>query len=77
MIANETDHVDSDHFILFKNEGEIISFKAEEDSVLLVLSGEPINEPLIAYGPFLMNTKEEILQAYDDVNKGKFGVLKD
>lgn len=75
--VNESETVLADHFILFKNEGETISIKAEEDSVLLVLSGEPINEPLVAYGPFLMNTKEEILQAYDDVNKGKFGVLED
>ncbi len=75
--VNGTQTVTADHFILFKNEGETISISAEDDSILLVLSGEPINEPLIAYGPFLMNTKEEILQAYDDVNKGKFGVLED
>ncbi len=75
--VNGTQTVTVDHFILFKNEGETISISAEDDSILLVLSGEPINEPLIAYGPFLMNTKEEVLQAYDDVNKGKFGVLED
>ena len=67
----------ADHFVLFKNDGEGISFEATEDTVLLVLSGEPINEPIAQYGPFLMNTREELEQAIDDVNAGKFGVLED
>jgi len=67
----------TDNFILFKNEGETISIKADEDSILFVLSGEPINEPIAAYGPFLMNTHEELQQAMDDFNKGKFGYLED
>lgn len=67
----------ADHFVLFKNEGELIEIKAEADTVLLVLSGEPINEPIAQYGPFLMNTWQELEQAIDDVNAGKFGVLED
>ena|ERR1035437_599091 len=67
----------ADNFILFKNEGETISIEAEEDSILFVISGEPINEPIAAYGPFLMNTHEELEQALDDFNKGKFGYLED
>lgn len=70
-------NVKPDHFILFKNEGEEIKMEANENTVLLVMSGEPINEPIVPYGPFLMNTKEEIMQAYDDFNKGKFGTLED
>lgn len=66
----------ADNFILFKNEGEIISIQAEEDSVLLVLSGEPIDEPVAAYGPFLMNTHQELEEAFDDFSKGKFGYLE-
>ncbi|HEY2720212.1 MAG TPA: pirin family protein, partial [Chitinophagaceae bacterium] len=60
-----------DHFVLFKNEGELIKLVANEDTVLLVLSGEPINEPIAQYGPFLMNTWQELEQAIDDVNAGK------
>lgn len=67
----------ADNFILFKNEGEIISIQADEDSVAFVISGEPINEPIAAYGPFLMNTHEELEQALQDFNQGKFGVLQD
>ncbi len=67
----------ADHFILFKNDGELISIEAGEDAILLVLSGEPINEPIVQYGPFLMNTWEELEQAIADVNAGKFGVLEE
>jgi quercetin 2,3-dioxygenase len=63
------------NFILFKNEGEEIAIKATEDTVLLVLSGEPINEPIVSYGPFVMNTKEEIMVAVEEFQSGKFGVL--
>jgi redox-sensitive bicupin YhaK (pirin superfamily) len=67
----------TDNFILFKNEGETISVEAKEDSVLFVISGEPINEPIAAYGPFLMNTHKELEEALDDFSKGKFGHLED
>src|SRR5450759_818948 len=67
----------ADNFILFKNEGETISIEAEEDSILFVISGKPINEPVAAYGPFLMNTHKELEQALEDFNKGKFGYLED
>ena len=69
--------VQADHFVLFKNDGEEIIIEATEDAVVLVLSGEPINEPIAAYGPFLMNTWPEVEQAIQDVNAGKFGVLED
>jgi len=70
-------HAPADHFVLFKNDGELVQIKTDEDAVLLVLSGEPINEPIAQYGPFLMNTWQELEQAIDDVNAGKFGVLED
>lgn len=68
--------IKTDHFLLFKNDGELINVEATEDAVILILSGEPIDEPIVQYGPFLMNTWEEIEQAIDDVNTGKFGVLE-
>ncbi len=67
----------ADNFILFKNDGETISVGADEDSVLFIISGEPINEPIAAYGPFLMNTHKELEEALEDFNKGKFGFLED
>lgn len=62
-------------FVLFGNDGERIDIEIEKDSILLVLSGEPINEPIAHYGPFVMNTQQEIAQAIDDYNTGKFGFL--
>jgi len=70
-------NVPTNHLVLFKNDGTDIQLEATEDAVILVLSGEPINEPIYSYGPFLMNTKQEILEAYDDLNNGKFGYLED
>jgi redox-sensitive bicupin YhaK (pirin superfamily) len=69
--------VETDHFVLFRNDGESIEVTADEDAVMLVLSGEPIDEPIAQYGPFLMNTWQELEQAIEDVNAGKFGVLED
>ncbi len=66
----------ADHFVLFENNGDEVSITAEEDSIVLILSGEPIDEPIAAYGPFLMNTHEELQQAFEDFNRGKFGYLE-
>lgn len=69
--------VATDHFVLFKNEGEEITIEAAEDTIILVLSGEPIDEPIAAYGPFLMNTWQEVEEAIEAASRGKFGVLED
>ena len=63
-------------FVLFANEGEDITITANEDAVILVLSGEPLNEPIASYGPFVMNTQEEIVESIREVQAGKFGVLE-
>jgi redox-sensitive bicupin YhaK (pirin superfamily) len=67
----------ANQFILLKNDGEEIEVHALEQSIVLVLSGEPLGEPISAYGPFVMNSWKEIEQAVIDFNEGKFGVLSD
>lgn len=53
--------------------GSDVAVEALEDSTLLLLSGQPIDEPLVGYGPFVMNSREEIVQAIEDFNGGRFG----
>jgi len=61
---------------LLATAGERVSLDIKQDTVLLVLSGEPIDEPVASYGPFVMNTREELMQAVNDYNAGKMGRLQ-
>jgi redox-sensitive bicupin YhaK (pirin superfamily) len=62
-------------FVLFGHQGSAVQLTAKTDGSVLVLSGEPINEPVASYGPFVMNTQDEIVQAIKDYRTGKFGTL--
>lgn len=73
---NNTPCTEND-FILFENKEGIIKIdNISSDSKMIILSGEPLNEPVVAGGPFIMNTKEELRQAMDDYREGKFGTEK-
>jgi quercetin 2,3-dioxygenase len=61
--------------LMFSQAGEDIKIKTLEDSVALLLSGEPIDEPIVGHGPFVMNTRQEIDQAINDFNRGAFGSI--
>lgn len=77
IVVNGTQDVPENNYLQFKNEGGEIHIKAKSKSILLLLSGEPLNEPYVSYGPFVMNTEDEIRQAIEDYNAGKFGFLAD
>jgi quercetin 2,3-dioxygenase len=62
---------------LLEQDGEDFTVEALEDGIFLLMSGEPLNEPIAQYGPFLMNTQYEIAEAIDDYRQGKFGYLAD
>lgn len=63
-------------FVLFKNqEGEIQIEALTDEAWVLVISGEPLNEPIAHYGPFVMNTREELIEAVQEFQSGKFGYL--
>ena len=57
-------------------EGTNVVIEANSDAKLLLLAGEPINEPVVGYGPFVMNSQQEIIQAIADFNSGKFGRME-
>ena len=56
--------------------GRGVTIEANNDAKILLLAGEPIDEPVVGYGPFVMNTREEIVQAIEDFNGGKFGRMR-
>jgi len=72
---NGSEMIQTDNFVLFRHDGEDIEIEATLDSIVLILSGEPINEPIASYGPFVMNTEAEIKQTLDDYYDGRFGYL--
>jgi len=61
--------------LTFTEEGNAIELKANTKSTLLILSGEPFNEKIAKYGPYVMNTQTEILEAMRDYQQGKMGYL--
>lgn len=75
ITINNNEIVPTDHLALMEKSGETFTVKVNEDAIVLVLSGEPINEPIAHYGPFVMNTQQELMEAVNDFNAGKFGTL--
>ena len=76
MLINGTQKVQDSSIVLFEqNDDPAILLEAIQDTKFLVLTGEPLNEPIQGYGPFVMNTKEEIVEAFNDFNNGKFGMI--
>lgn len=67
--------IDGSHTALFERSGETITVTATSEAKLLLLGGAPLDEPIAHYGPFVMNTQEEIRQAIDDFRRGKMGDL--
>ena len=74
VLLNGSQSADDATLVRFDFVGDEISLKAEADTTLLVLNGVPIDEPVVGYGPFVMNTQQEIRQAMEDYQNGKFGV---
>lgn len=77
IVVNGTEVTPTNHLALMANDGLEFEIEASEEALVLILSGEPINEPIASHGPFVMNTQDELAEAFNDFNKGKFGTLAD
>ncbi len=61
---------------VMERDGTVLALETLADSVVLLLGGEPLHEPIVGHGPFVMNTREEIAQAVKDFGSGKFGAME-
>lgn len=75
VVVNGAQAVGEVELALLAKRGERVTLEAKQDTTLLVMSGQPIEEPIARYGPFVMNTREEIIQAVHDYQAGKMGHL--
>ncbi|HET9056020.1 MAG TPA: pirin family protein [Chitinophagaceae bacterium] len=73
--VNESQWITDRTMLEFERADGFIAIKTREDSLILLVSGEPINEPIAQYGPFVMNNQTELMQAIKDYQMGKMGVL--
>lgn len=75
LILNDEQTIEAPSLVVLSREQIDFKIQAEQDSKFLVLTGQPLNEPIEGYGPFVMNNKAEIMDAINDFNRGKFGVM--
>lgn len=76
LLLNHTQKVQDHSVVIFAQDDETdIQIQAMHDARFLILTGEPLNEPIQGHGPFVMNSKAEIIQAFHDFNHGKFGEI--
>ena len=74
--VNGTDDVTASKYVIFAATGGSIAVAAQAaEGKCLLLTGEPLNEPIAGYGPFVMNTQDEIRQAFTDYQQGRFGAI--
>ena len=73
--VNGLESVREGQLALFERNGNQLTLEASKDAVVLLLSGEPIDEPIVGHGPFVMKTEQEIHQAFADFQCGRFGSL--
>ncbi|ENL7621147.1 pirin family protein [Salmonella enterica] len=75
ITLNGTTSVNEAQLVVLSQQGKTLHFETSSDASVLLLSVKPLNEPIVGYGPFVMNTKQEIAEAVRDFNSGRFGQI--
>ena len=75
VVLNNEKTVEAPSMVILSREEIDFSIKAQQDSKFLILTGQPLNEPIEGYGPFVMNSRAEIVDAINDFNSGRFGAM--
>jgi len=75
VTVNGTAEAGEAQMVVLSQQGETLHLEASSDAKVLLMAGEPLNEPIVGYGPFVMNSKSEIAEAIRDFNSGRFGQI--
>lgn len=75
ITVNGTAQAGEAQLVVMSQEGNKLHLEASRDAKVLLMAGEPLNEPVVGYGPFVMNSKTEIAEAIRDFNSGRFGQI--
>jgi quercetin 2,3-dioxygenase len=73
--VNGAENAREGQLVVLSQQGETLHLSATEDAKVLLLAGEPLGEPIVGYGPFVMNSKTQIAEAVRDFNSGRFGQI--
>lgn len=75
IAVNVDETANAGELVVFGRRGDEVTLEAASDATVFVLNGQPINEPIVGYGPFVMNTPEQIRRAFADYSSGRMGIL--
>lgn len=73
ITVGDSENAGEAEMLLLSRDGSKVTIRADGDATVLVLTGEPLGEPVVGYGPFVMNSDAEIRAAIEDFNNGRFG----
>jgi redox-sensitive bicupin YhaK (pirin superfamily) len=75
VLLNADETASATELVMLDRQGAEVTLEARSDATVFVMNGRPLDEPIAGYGPFVMSTRQEIHQAFADLNQGRFGAV--